>query len=249
MENQTGHMPKKIAKKKKKILRSAIRLFKEDGYHNVLIEDIVKATNSSTGSFYNYFGSKDELVISYRRELLSSCRSFYRRLQRDAAYADEAALDKLRALTAHVLELLVDLGEEFGRVFVVHRLKETDAVPEDKPYFQPIMELIEAGQQDKSIRSDYSVRDIADIVDSFIVGCHIDWLMKRCAPLMEESRSPALDMLFDSISAAAGERKRKQMYFSEIWADAMSRTAKDFRSDIKHIEEEWLERLHGNKTY
>lgn len=249
MENQTGQIPKKIAKKKKKILRSSIRLFKEDGYYNVSIDDIVKATDSSTGSFYNYFGSKDELVISYRRDLLNSCRKFYRSLQTDSTYTDKNSLDMLRALTVYVLELLTDLGEEFGRVFTAHRLKETDAIPEDKPYLPLIVELIEAGQQDKSIRSDYSVDKIANIIDFFITGCHIDWQVKRGIYNMVLREAPALDMLFRNISSSAEERKPKQMYFSELWADAMSRTSEDFRSDIKHLEDQWLERLYDSKRY
>ncbi|MBA1335395.1 MAG: Transcriptional regulator, AcrR family [Firmicutes bacterium] len=248
MEKQAEKKPERSSRKIKKILHSAIRLFKEDGYYNVSIEDIVIATNSSTGSFYNYFGSKDELVISYRHELLGHCRNFYSRLQSDAAYADKNALDKLQALTVHVLKLLAAVGEEFGRVFTVHRLKETNAVPEDKPYFPLIMELIEAGQGDKSIRDDYSVREIADIVDFFITGCHIDWQIKRGTYIITDKNAAAINMLFNNISSAA-KRKPRQMCFDEIWADAMSRTAQDFRSDIKRLEDQWLERLYGNKPY
>lgn len=249
MESQTGQKPKQNVKKKKKILRSAIRLFKKDGYHYVSIEDIVKASDSSTGSFYNYFGSKDELVISYRRELLNSCRSFYKQLQKDSAYSDKNALNKLQSLTIHILELLSSVGEEFGRVFTIHRLKETDAVPEDKPYLPLIMELVKSGQEDKSIRRDYSPREIADIVDLFIIGCHIDWQIKRGAYIITESKSNTLDTLFSNISSSAAAHKPKEMYFGEIWADAMSRTNKDFSSDIKHLEDQWLERLYGNKPY
>lgn len=249
MENQTGQIPKKIAKKKKKILRSAIRLFKEDGYYNVSIENIVKASDSSTGSFYNYFGSKDELVISYRRELLNSCRKFFRFLNTDATCADKSSLDKLKALTIYILELLTDLGEEFGRVFTARRLKETDAIPEDKPYLDMITELVEAGQQDKSIRNDYTVCDITNILDFFIIGCHIDWQIKRGIYNMPQREASALDMLFSNISSDAAENKPKQMYFSELWADAISRTTHDYRSDIKNLEDQWLERLYGSKRY
>lgn len=249
MENQTGQVPKKIAKKKKKILRAALRLFKEDGYYNVSIEDIVNASDCSTGSFYNYFGSKDELVISYRRELLNSCRSFYKALQTDAAFSEKNALDKLKALTINVLELMTAFGEEFGRVFTAHRLKETDAAPEDKPYLPLIVELIEAGQQDKSIRDDYSIQNIANILDFFITGCCIDWQVKRGIYNMILREAPALDMLFRNISASAAACKPKHMYFKEIWADAASRTSNDFRSDIKNLEDQWLERLYGSKLY
>lgn len=248
MEKQAERKLERNSRKINKILHSAIRLFKEDGYYNVSIEDIVTATNSSTGSFYNYFGSKDELVISYRHELLAHCNKFYIRLQSDAAYADRNALDKLQALTVHVLKLLAAVGEEFGRVFTVHRLKETNAVPEDKPYLPLIMELVEAGQGDGSVRGDYSAREIADIVDFFIVGCHIDWQIKRGTYVITDKHDAAIKMLFNNLSSAV-VHKPAQMRFDEIWADAMSRTAEDFRSDIKRLEDQWLERLYGNRPY
>ncbi len=249
MEKQTERRLERSDKKIKRIMRSAIRLFQEDGYYNVSIEDIVKATNSSTGSFYNYFGSKDELVVLYRRELLSYCNNFYAHLQSDASYAGKNSLEKLQALTVHVLELLATVGEEFGRVFTVHRLKETNAVPEDKPYYPLVRELIEQGQQDKSIRCDYCVDHIADIVDFFIIGCHMDWLIKRGTYIIADGNAHAINMLFNNISSAAENQKPRQMYLGEIWADAMSRTAQDFSSDIKRLEEQWLERLYGTKPY
>lgn len=173
-----------------------IRLFREDGYYNVSIDDIVKAADSSTGSFYNYFGSKDELVITYMQEHLNSCLKFYEALKSDEAYIGKSSLDKLKALILNVLELLGELGEEFGRVFTVHRLKEIDATPEDKPYLPLIGELVKAGQEDKSMRSDYSAEAIAGILDFYITGCHIEWQVKRGSYSIAVKESASLDRLF-----------------------------------------------------
>jgi AcrR family transcriptional regulator len=249
MEKQPERYPERSNRKIRKILHSAIRLFQQDGYYNVSIEEIVQATNSSTGSFYNYFGSKDELIVSYRREVLEYCHDFYSRLQSNAAYADKYALERLKIFTVYVLELLTSVGEEFGRVFTVYRLKETNAAPGDKPYYPLIVDLIEKGQEDMSIRDDYTVRDIAGIVDFFIMGCHIDWLINRGTYVITDRKAPDINILFDNISSAAAKRKTGETNYSEIWADATSRTAQDFSSDIKRLEEQWLERLYGAKPY
>lgn len=249
MENQQERKPERSSRKIKKVLHSAIRLFQEDGYYNVSIEEIVQASNSSTGSFYNYFGSKDELIVYYRRDVLDHCHYYYNLLHSDQAYANKSALEKLRAFTEQVIMLLAAVGEEFGRVFTAYRLKETNPVPGDKPYYPLIMNLIEKGQEDNSIRSDYSVEDIADIVDFFIIGCYIDWLMNRGTYIIIEKKAAAIDMLFENISYSASKTGPQKMNYSEIWADALSRTAQDFSSDIKRIEEQWLERLYGTKPY
>ncbi|MEH7383447.1 TetR/AcrR family transcriptional regulator, partial [Bacillus sp. JJ1533] len=55
-------MDKKLTKRqlkaletKKAIFESAIKLFKENGFDNVLVEDITTEAGTSKGSFYTYF--------------------------------------------------------------------------------------------------------------------------------------------------------------------------------------------------
>jgi AcrR family transcriptional regulator len=59
--------------KKKKIIQSALKLFGEKGYHSSSIQEISEASGLAKSSFYNYFQSKEELmitIIKYYYELL-----------------------------------------------------------------------------------------------------------------------------------------------------------------------------------
>ncbi|MDF2606248.1 MAG: transcriptional regulator, TetR family [Bacillales bacterium] len=59
--------------KKKKIIQSALKLFGEKGYHSSSIQEISEASGLAKSSFYNYFHSKEELmitIIKYYYELL-----------------------------------------------------------------------------------------------------------------------------------------------------------------------------------
>lgn len=49
---------------KDKILKAALMLFVENGYHKTSISHIAKAANVSKGLTYNYFNSKEELLIA-----------------------------------------------------------------------------------------------------------------------------------------------------------------------------------------
>lgn len=49
---------------KSRIVSAAWRLFYQYGYDNTTIDDIVEASNTSKGSFYHYFESKDALLGS-----------------------------------------------------------------------------------------------------------------------------------------------------------------------------------------
>lgn len=47
---------------KRRILKSAFKLFAEKGYKHVTVDEIVQKANSSKGAFYNHFASKDLLI-------------------------------------------------------------------------------------------------------------------------------------------------------------------------------------------
>ena len=49
-------------KTKNKIISAAWRLFYEQGYDNTTVEDIVRESGTSKGSFYHYFDGKDALL-------------------------------------------------------------------------------------------------------------------------------------------------------------------------------------------
>ena len=56
---------KKITNQTKgRIVSAAWQLFYQYGYNNTTIDDIVELSQTSKGSFYHYFGSKDDLLGS-----------------------------------------------------------------------------------------------------------------------------------------------------------------------------------------
>ena len=57
-------MERKKNQTKKKIVSAAWRLFYEQGYENTTVDDIVKLSGTSKGSFYHYFEGKDALLSS-----------------------------------------------------------------------------------------------------------------------------------------------------------------------------------------
>ena len=58
-------MPRKDSRNTKgRIVESAWELFYEQGYENTTIDDIVEHSETSKGSFYHYFDSKDALLSS-----------------------------------------------------------------------------------------------------------------------------------------------------------------------------------------
>ncbi len=50
------------------IMEAAVKCFMEKGFHNTTMQDIYDATKLSPGAVYNYFSSKEDIVISTLNE-------------------------------------------------------------------------------------------------------------------------------------------------------------------------------------
>ena len=48
---------------KSRIVSAAWQLFYEKGYNGTTVDDIIELSDTSKGSFYYYFSTKDELLI------------------------------------------------------------------------------------------------------------------------------------------------------------------------------------------
>lgn len=55
-------MPKKKSTTKSKIVKAAWTLFYKNGYDSTTVEDIIKLSKTSKGTFYHYFKGKDALL-------------------------------------------------------------------------------------------------------------------------------------------------------------------------------------------
>jgi AcrR family transcriptional regulator len=63
-----------MKQRRKELIESAIKLFAEKGFQSTSVQDIVSSYGISKGAFYNYFSSKEELLIAifkYYNEKLS----------------------------------------------------------------------------------------------------------------------------------------------------------------------------------
>ena len=54
--------------RRNEILEAASRCFMEKGFHNTTMKDIYNATNLSPGAVYNYFSSKEEIVVATNKQ-------------------------------------------------------------------------------------------------------------------------------------------------------------------------------------
>ncbi len=164
---------------KKKIVDCAMHLFAKHGYDNVSIDDIAKLANSSKGSFYNYFNSKDELFIFYRQALDSKCAEFFEDLMNNPYYRIHNGLQKFYLMSMFILNAQSSNSDEFARISDMRQLRDgfdfrnMNSAGENRYLY--LNDLISLGKSDGSIREDISDENIVNYLHQYLNGIMYEW--------------------------------------------------------------------------
>ena len=109
---------KETAAKHERIVKEASRLFRERGFQNVTVGELMQAAGLTHGAFYAHFGSKEELekaAIAYGQELSAGrARSLGASKKGRRAYADRYLSPRHRDNPGHGCSMAA-LGQEVAR--------------------------------------------------------------------------------------------------------------------------------------
>ena len=152
-------MNTKKSNTKSRIVEAAWALFYEHGYDGTTVEDIVSRSETSKGSFYHYFESKDALLGS----LAYLFDAKYEELA-DSIGAEESAPAVLLRLNRE----LFDMIEKRIDVALLSRLLsaqlmakgERSLLDRDRFYYKLLRRIVLMGQERGEIVSDRSAGDI-----------------------------------------------------------------------------------------
>ena len=157
MDNING-FEKRRQKKKETIRQAAFELFSTYGVQKVTIAEIAKKATVSQVTIYNYFGSKDELLMDVIVDLVENKWQKYKEL----LGGDLSFQKKLEAMIFDKRETAKSLNQEFlEAIYLSH--------PEIKEYFKEfyekraipmLVEMIEQGKREGYINKDISLEAI-----------------------------------------------------------------------------------------
>ena len=86
------------------ILDAARDVFAREGYRTATVRDIIGATTLASGTFYNYFKSKEEVYAALRDELALAMRPSLRSARQNAQTADDFITGTFRAFLSHAAQ-------------------------------------------------------------------------------------------------------------------------------------------------
>ncbi|MEL6655438.1 MAG: TetR/AcrR family transcriptional regulator [Bacteroidota bacterium] len=182
------------------VIQRGIELVRTQGYHNVGINQILKASGIPKGSFYNFFPSKEAFIKaaleSYGRDYsawirgllqtedpspLSRLRSFYRILI-DANEADEYAGGCLINTVSNEVGRNNDIiGEAADNGF--------------QKLIQAVAECVELGQQAGEITTNYTALELAEYLHAGIYGSFSRMKVTRSRAYMDRWYQMTFDFI------------------------------------------------------
>lgn len=197
-----GRRERRTAETRERLFRGALDLFAKKGFAETTVEDITEAADVGKGTFFNYFPSKDHILLAFGEMQLAKL---------------EAAVAEVRTSGASMPEFLRSLGvrmtqEPVRHPGIIRTLLQaylsstpvrTEMIELQKRIHALHSEIIRIGQQRGEIRDDLQAEEISNVFRQTIFGTLLMWSLHGDASLHERIES-AFNVLWSGLAPRGG---------------------------------------------
>ena len=170
-------MPRKTKRNTRgKIVSAAWKLFYEQGYEDTTIEDIVFESETSKGSFYHYFESKDAL--------LGTLSTLFDEKYQELVEEMPGDMDAITALGFLNRELFAMIDDSISLDLLARLLSsqlitrgEKHLLDRNRFYFRLLRQVVTEGQRRGELRRDMSVNEITKAYAMWERALMYDWCL------------------------------------------------------------------------
>lgn len=199
-----GLREEKKAEQRRAILDTAAALFRKKGYEDTRVRDIVDRLRISEVTFFNYFPTKDALIMAFAAEILDfSIASVKRELERH----DCSMPDRIRSVIRQWARSW-DSDPEFHALVAKQSRLMTDVtgVLRDKSFelYEQYERLFAEGQKRGVIRSDVKALHLAEIMEGMLLLIAGNWVSgwwKNRSDSLEDRFMNAMDVFLEGCAA------------------------------------------------
>lgn len=167
-------MKKTANQTKSRIVSAAWSLFYQYGYDNTTIDDIVEKSQTSKGTFYHYFGSKDDL--------LGSLSYLFDKKYEELEESMDPSLDPISKLLLmnHELFLMIENTVSvslLSQLFASHLTgkSERHLLNPDRTYYKLLRQVAVEGKEKGIFKKSLSVNDITKAYAVYERAMMYDW--------------------------------------------------------------------------
>jgi AcrR family transcriptional regulator len=190
---------RRSAETRERLFRAALHLFGEKGYGETTVEDITNSADVGKGTFFNYFPSKEHLLIAFSdmqlgklaasvkeaRESREPMRSFFGSMTARMTEEPAKSPDVVRAL------LQANLSSSSVRGLMREKNAKAEAL---------LTELVRIGQERGEFRGDVPALELARVFRQTIFGTLLMWSVYGDESLADRI-GRAMDILWTGFAA------------------------------------------------
>ena len=202
---------RRSAELRERLFRAALTLFGKKGYAETTVEDITEAADVGKGTFFNYFPTKEHILMAFGEMQLGKLEA----IVHDTKQSDLPMQEVLRMLVLRMTE------EPIRNPAIVRALLQANlssvrvrgAMLRIHDRNRALLgQLIRHGQERSEIRTDLPPEQIAQVWRQTIFGTLLFWSLAGDASLTQRIEQ-SLSVLWTGIafrpSAKGGKRKKK----------------------------------------
>ena len=192
---------------KRRIVDAAWELFYEKGYDDTTVDDIIRLSDTSKGSFYYYFSGKDALLDT----LSTILDEYYANLEEEL---DENmnSFDKLMFLNykSHLfMETKIDvtlLASLYSTQLIAKG--ERNLLDQNRTYYRLISRIVEEGHVRNQISREKSIQEITKYYSLCERALVSDWCLNRGSYSLAEYSKEYMPILMEHFRVKKGGKER-----------------------------------------
>jgi AcrR family transcriptional regulator len=197
MDEHLSRRERKKQKTRLRLMQTALRLFREQGYDATTIEQITKATDVAKGTFFNYFTTKEAILpalIEWRLQELQSAL-----LPEEGAPASPIARIKL-ALRLVAQDPLIDHALARQMFAAMAQLGQPPDNHPGRALTQLLTDQVRQAQEAGEVRAGLDSTFAACIIRALFFQQLMTWHHGYCSAPLPEMLDAAIDLLLDGIA-------------------------------------------------
>jgi AcrR family transcriptional regulator len=189
---------RRSAELRERLFRAALNLFAKKGYVETTVEDITNAADVGKGTFFNYFPSKDHILIAFAEMQLAKLKAAAEEARRTQTPMPEF----LRSLGVRMTEEPTK-NPDIIRALLLAYLSSTPVreamLDLQKRVLAVHSEMITMGQERGEIRGDLPPLEIAQVFRQAIFGTLLIWSLYADGSLLSRMDS-AFEVLWKGLA-------------------------------------------------
>jgi AcrR family transcriptional regulator len=192
---------------KSRILETAFKLFLKKGFAGVSLNEVIKASDITTGGFYYHFDSKEALMVAVIQKYIFN---YFNSTIEQIRHFEGTPKEKLKSAalsmigedqTTHLVESSTKIDYRVLNLLLLEGVQKYDIISEHYTEFYHNLfefnqDVIKEGISQGIIRTDVDLNELAMMTQTVLVGTIVMWVVMPTLPL-EKTIQTNVDQLWD----------------------------------------------------